>query len=107
MFPAVQLGKLYHRQLKNEKIMVLKRSRGDFDSKITISSMTKSDLQWLLDNLSVSNSPISIVIETDASTRGRGCCCKSMIECNTGGPGSGQKQKNISMRLNCMQHSFL
>ena len=75
LFPAVQLGKLYYRQLENEKIMALRRSWGDFDSKIILSQIAKSDLQWWLDNLSISHSPISrgqpdIVIETDASTRG-------------------------------------
>ena len=45
--------------------------------------MAKSDLQWRLNNLSVSYSPISrgqpdMVIESDASTGGWGYCCKSM-----------------------------
>ena len=98
LFPAVQLGKLYYRQLENEKIMALRKSRGDFDSKIILSQIAKSDLQWWLDNLSISQSPISrglpdIVIETDASTRGWGCYCKDM-NVRTGGPWEGSETDN-------------
>ena len=78
--------------------MALRRSRGDFDSKIILSQTAKSDLQWWLDNLSISHSPISrgqpdIVIETDASTRGWGCYCKDM-NVRTGGPWEGSETDN-------------
>ena len=111
LFPAVQLGKLYYKQFENEKIMALRRSLGDFDSKIILSQIAKSDLQWWLDNLSISHSPISrgqpdIVIETDASTRGWGCYCKDM-NVRTGGPGRGPKQTTISTCSNCKQHTLL
>ena len=42
--PAVSYGKLFYRQLENEKIIALKKSCGDFDSTVFLSPVAKLDL---------------------------------------------------------------
>ena len=98
-FSAVSYGQLFYRQLENEKIIALKKSCGDFDSPAFLSPVAKLDLQWWVDNLWMSYSPIShghpdLVIETDASTHGWGCFAVLKTSESWGGvPGRGQNQK--------------
>ena len=100
-FPAVSYGKLFYRQLENEKIIALKKSCGDFDSTVFLSPVAKLDLQWWVEiyQLPISHGHPDLVIETDASTRGWGCFCRRQ-NVRTGGPWEGQKQKIISMCVN-------
>ena len=50
-FPGVQYGKLYYRQIDNEKTLALKMSKGDYSAKMKLSNTAKSDLKWWVFNL--------------------------------------------------------
>ena len=89
-FPAVTHGKLFYRQLENEKIAALKEAKGQFDAAVSLSKQATEDLQWWLSNIPGSKAPIirgqpDLVIETDASTLGWGCNCQS-LNLSAGGP---------------------
>ena len=89
-FPAVTHGKLFYRQLENEKIAALKEAKGQFDAAVSLSKQATEDLQWWLSNIPGSKAPITrgqpdLVIETDASTLGWGCNCQS-LNLSAGGP---------------------
>ena len=75
-FPAIQYGRLFYRQLEIDKAQALKRSAGNFRSKMTLSQTSKQDLHWWLKNIN-SNTLIAsrnpdFVLTTDASTFGFG-----------------------------------
>jgi hypothetical protein len=89
-FPAVTHGKLFYRQLENEKIIALKQAKGQFDQVVSLSNQAINDLHWWLSNISGSKAPITrsqpdVVIETDASRLGWGCNCTSLNK-SAGGP---------------------
>lgn len=74
-FPAVTHGKLFYRQLENEKIEALKEAKGQFDAGVHLSDLAIKDLHWWLRNILGSKAPITrgqadLIIETDASLRG-------------------------------------
>lgn len=75
--PAVQYGALFYRYLEHDKIIALRKSFGNFDSKMNLSLDSKSELQWWLDNALICYMPIkipsfSLLITTDASKLGWG-----------------------------------
>ena len=89
-FPAVPHGKLFYRQLENDKIMALKRAKGNFEAFMNISDLSIQDINWWLRNIRSASSPISrgqpeLIIETDSSTKGWGCHCKA-LNLSAGGP---------------------
>ena len=89
-FPAVPYGKLFYRQIENEKIMALKSAKGRFESKVELSHAAKADMKWWMENIHMSSSPISrgnpdIIIETDSSTQGWGYYCRA-LNISAGGP---------------------
>lgn len=89
-FPAVPYGQLFYRQLENEKITMLKVSKGNFDAQATLSELALSDINWWLSNISLISAPIArgqpdIVIETDASHLGWGYNCEP-LGMSAGGP---------------------
>lgn len=45
-FPAVPHGQLFYRELENEKISMLKESKGNFDAQITLSELALGDINW-------------------------------------------------------------
>lgn len=74
-------GKLFYRQLENEKIIALKQACGQFESKMQFSHTAKSDISWWLENIPEVVNPIcrgepDVVIETDASMKGWGGVCR-------------------------------
>lgn len=78
-FPGVTYGKLFYRQIDNEKIMALRKSKGDYSQEMTLSSTAKSDINWWYENLEHSFVKIEsrnpdITIWTDASNTGYGGC---------------------------------
>lgn len=88
--PAVPHGKLFYRQLENEKIIALKQACGQFESKMQFSHTAKSDINWWLENIHEVVNPIcrgepDVVIETDASMKGWGGVCRH-LNLIAGGP---------------------
>ena len=65
-FPASKLGPLYYRNVEKDKVNALNRTFGDYDSTVTISSESKLELEWWLNNIDdMSNwiKPPSIISE--------------------------------------------
>lgn len=76
-FSAVEFGPLYYRELEKEKILALKRSKGDFEAKMSVTHAMQKDLRWWIDHLQSQERKIahgnpSQVITTDASLSGWG-----------------------------------
>ena len=87
-FPGNKLGLLYYRALYKCKIYTLKKSKGNFECRVTLSKDALLDLKWWRDNIifvsrTLQYPPISKVIYTDVSNIGRGASCEGM---STGGP---------------------
>ena len=77
VFTAVSLGQLLYRHLENSKVESLRRSYGDFDKQVFISTEAKIELKWWKENIKSSFSPIKVqpvhyTIYTDASLKGWG-----------------------------------
>jgi len=75
--PAVQFGALFYRYLETDKIKSLKLSAGDYDSYMTLTEDSKSELKWWIDNALNCSRPIdlpdySCTLTTDASKLGWG-----------------------------------
>lgn len=86
-FSAVEFGPLYYRELEKEKILALKRSKGDFEAKMSVTHAMQKDLRWWIDHLQSQERKIahgnpSQVITTDASLSGWGAQC---VEQKAGG----------------------
>ena len=76
-FEAVPFGRIYYRSLEIDKINALRHYNGDFDANISLSTQSRSDISWWIDNIdsafkSIIPSPIDIIIYTDASKAGWG-----------------------------------
>ena len=76
-FEAVTLRPLYYRSLEIDKVNALKQYNGDFDANISLSTQSRSDILWWIDNIdlafkSIIPLPIDTVIYTDASKAGCG-----------------------------------
>ena len=50
-FPASKLGPLYYRNVEKDKVNALNRTFGDYDSTVIISSESKLELEWWLNNI--------------------------------------------------------
>ena len=79
-FPGVKYGKLFYRQLDNEKTMALKENHGNFEAKMKVSQLAKDDLTWWINNIVHSYSDIvpsnpDITVFSDASKSGWGGAC--------------------------------
>lgn len=103
-FPAVTHGKLFYRQLENEKIEALKEAKSQFDAEVHLSDFAIKDLHWWLRNNLGSKAPITrgqadLIIETDASLRGWGCNCRS-LNISAGGP---WKQNEANYHINVLE----
>ena len=71
-FPGVKFGKLYYRQLDNEKTAALKLKKGNYEAEMKISDLAKKDLHWWLEKLPTSHANITLInpditLYTDAS----------------------------------------
>lgn len=78
--PAVRYCLLYTRAFEREKFIALKKSQGDFDKFMPLSTKLQFDFLWSVNNISVKNDPIrsnSFVLEifSDASRSGWGAAC--------------------------------
>ena len=76
-FSAVKYGPLHYRELEKEKIQALRRSYGEFDSKMLVTENMKTDLLWWVNNLATQKRNIDhgnaqVVITSDASLIGWG-----------------------------------
>ena len=76
-FPAVLHGKLFYRQLDNEKTEALKLKAGNFEAKMKLSELAKIDLKWWEDNILNASAPMvhdkpSLTVYSDASLSGWG-----------------------------------
>ena len=76
-FPAIRYGKLFYRQIDNEKTEALKINKGNYEGKMRLSNKAKLDLKWWVDNVLTGYCPIvekkpDITIYSDASLKGWG-----------------------------------
>ena len=55
VLPAVPFGGIHHRVLENDKIQVLKMSKGNFDAPMALSKLALSDVDWWFSNLNNSS----------------------------------------------------
>ena len=76
-FPAVQYGPLFYRTLEKEKTNALKINKGHFDRPMVLSAEAKNELQWWIEHVTSTFSPIrrskpDLELRTDASMAGWG-----------------------------------
>ena len=76
-FPGVEFGPLFYRGLERDKICALKQSKGNFSSKLQLSSAAIAELNWWRENIESATNHVThgnpdIIITTDASTLGWG-----------------------------------
>ena len=58
-FPAVEFAEMHYRQLELDKICALRANKGNFDSIMTLSAQSKTELTWWIDNVLTASKPIS------------------------------------------------
>ena len=95
-FPAVEFAEMHYRQLELDKICALRANKGNFDSIMTLSAQSKTELTWWIDNVLTASKPIShgnpdLTLTTDASNLGWGAVCG---DTSTGGFWSLEEQGN-------------
>ena len=76
-FSAIEIGKLFYRNLEKEKIEALKKSKGNYEAYMHVTESMKSELKWwylkiFTQNRKISHGNPSFIIETDASNLGWG-----------------------------------
>ena len=82
--------------LEHDKIDALRKSKGNFDALMTLSSQSRTELTWWVDNILTSTKAIShgnpdLILTTDASNAGWGAVCGNT---STGGLWSIEEQNN-------------
>ena len=93
---AVLLAPLFYRKLQQALQRVLEQSEQDYSAQLVLSTEEREELEWWLDHLSAWNGKTimtdkpSLVIESDASTRGWGASCEGA---RTGGPWSSEERQ--------------
>ncbi|KAI8435386.1 hypothetical protein MSG28_003704 [Choristoneura fumiferana] len=77
--PAIPYGWLYTKILEREKYLALLNSDGNYDNKMSLSTMIFQELDWWLENINKHNLTktfnFKIEIHTDASNSGWGAVC--------------------------------
>ena len=58
-FPAVEFAEMHYRHLELDKICALRANKGNFDSIMTLSAQSKTELTWWIDNVLTASKPIS------------------------------------------------
>ena len=86
-FPGTSYGPLYYRALDRDKTHALKLNKGNFDAQMILSSASKSELCWWVNNIAkeqnnIERGPPTLQITTDASSSGWGAECQGI---STGG----------------------
>ena len=76
-FNAVDYGALHYRDLERDKIMALKKSRGNYDSLACLADESINEIKWWLENIDASfrnirRSEPDLILCTDASNDGWG-----------------------------------
>ncbi|PFX30406.1 hypothetical protein AWC38_SpisGene4801, partial [Stylophora pistillata] len=94
-FPAVEFAEMHYRHLELDKICALRANKGNFDSTMTLSAQSKTELTWWIDNVLTASKPIrhgnpDLTLTTDASKFGREAVC---VETSTGGFWSLEEQR--------------
>ena len=75
--PGVEYGRLHYRSIERDKIISLKASKGNFETKMLLSGESREELQWWIQNVKLAyrnlqHGPPNVVIFTDASAIGWG-----------------------------------
>ena len=76
-FPGAEYGPLHYRSLESDKAQALELNKGDYKSHIQLTNGSIAELEWCIENMPTVRRNIvrpnpSIVVQTDASTKGRG-----------------------------------
>ena len=100
--PGALFGPLHYRHLERDKITALKNNKGNFDSIMSLSRLSKQELMWWLNNIDSTYKPIShdsptVIIATDASTVGWGAVMGNL---KAGGPWDQSEQQS---HINCLE----
>ena len=87
---------MHYRHLEHDKIDALRKSKGNFDALMTLSSQSRTELSWWIDDILTSTKAIShgnpdFIHTTDASNVGWGAVCGNS---STGGLWSIEEQNN-------------
>lgn len=76
-FPGVLYGPLFYRQLEIDKTTALRQNYGNYNTQMSLSQESCSEIKWWYDNIQTINYPIllpnskvDVTIYTDASTTG-------------------------------------
>lgn len=75
---AISPGQLYYRSLERDKIKALNKNDKDYEGQATLSTLSRLDLNWWIENIELKNgklirlSHVDYWIETDASLKGMG-----------------------------------
>ena len=75
--PGVEYGRLRYRSIERDKIIALKASEGNVETKMLLSGESREELQWWIQNVKLAyrnlqHGPPNVVIFTDASAIGWG-----------------------------------
>ncbi|PFX17356.1 hypothetical protein AWC38_SpisGene18321 [Stylophora pistillata] len=94
-FPAVEFAEMHYRHLELDKNCALRANKGNFDSTMTLSAQSKTELTWWIVNVLTASKPIrhgnpDLSLTTDASKLGWGAVCG---ETSTGGFWSLEEQR--------------
>ena len=70
--PGVELAPVFYRRLEQEKTVMLKMAKGHYDSKMKLSIIARTDIEWWLNNIhtqvkQIQKPPPEITITTDSS----------------------------------------
>ena len=79
-FPAVEYAEMHYRHLELDKISALRANKGNFDSIMSLSVQSKTELTWWVNNVLTASKPLShgnpdLTLTTDASNVGWGAVC--------------------------------
>ena len=88
--PVVEFAQMHYRHLKLDKMCALRENKGNFDSTMSLSSQSRTELTWWVKNVLTASKGIShgnpdLILITDASTLGWGAVRGNT---STGGPWS-------------------
>lgn len=95
-FPAVEFAEMHYRHLELDKICALRDNKGNFDAIMTLSTPSRTELTWWVNNVPHASKAIShgnpdLTLTTDASNMGWGAVCGNN---STGGLWSLEEQRN-------------
>ena len=94
-FPAVEYAEMHYRHLELDKISALRANKENFDSIMSLSVQSKTELTWWVNNVLTASKPLShgnpdLTLTTDASKVGWGAVCG---DTSTGGFWSLEEQR--------------